>query len=155
MERQEILGHMKEFLNSHFQMTIGTYASFPWTATVYYSVDQDMNIYFLSNPETLHCKQLEKNPKVSVAVVDSPQKSSSLKKGIQIYGKAKRISGANKIRYALDLWKKTLDVTSPLYTYEGMMKKAIKGRMYKVTPIKIKFFNEALWVEGTEPVIKL
>lgn len=155
MDRQEVIRHIKEFLRSHFQMVVGTYASYPWTATVYYSVDNDMNIYFLSNPETLHCKQIEKNPKVSVAVVDSPQKPASLKKGLQIYGKAKKISGANKIRHALELWKKTLDVTSPLYSYENMMKKAIKGRMYKITPIRVKFFNEALWNEGQEPLIKL
>lgn len=155
MEKSEVIGHIKEFLHSHFQMVVSTYANYPWTATVYYSVDQDLNIYFLSNPETLHCKQIEKNPKVAVAVVDSPQKPTSLKKGIQIYGKAKKISGANKIRHALELWRKTLDVTNPLYTYEGMMKKAIKGRMYKITPIRIKFFNEALWREGDEPLISL
>lgn len=155
MERSEIIRHIFEFLQSHFQMVVSTYSSYPWTATLYYSVDQDMNIYFLSSPETIHCRQIEKNPKVSVAVVDSPQRPASLKKGIQIYGKAKRISGANKIRYALELWKKTLDVTSPLYTYEGMMKKAIKGRMYKITPKRIKFFNEALWKEGDEPLVEL
>ena len=155
MEKQDIIEHIREFLLSHFQMVVSTYSNYPWTATLYYSVDQDLNIYFLSSPETIHCKQIEKNPKVAVAVVDSPQKPTSLKKGVQIYGKAKRISGINKIKYALDLWKKTLDVTSPLYTYEGMMKKAIKGRMYRITPIKIKFFNEALWKEGTEPTIKL
>lgn len=155
MERKEILGHIKEFLASHFQMVVSTYSSYPWISTLYYSVDRDMNIYFLSNPETIHCRQIEKNPKVAVAIVDSPQKPASLKKGIQIYGKAKRISGANKIRHALDLWKKTLDVTSPLYTYEGMMKKAIKGRMYKITPKRIRFFNEALWKDGEEPLIEL
>lgn len=155
MERQEVLNHIKEYLKSHFQMVVSTYANYPWTATLYYSVDEEMNIYFLSNPETLHCKQIEKNPKVSVAIVDAPQKPSSLKKGLQIYGKAKRISGINKIKFALDLWRKALDVTSPLYTYEGMMKKAIKGRMYKITPVRIKFFNEALWHEGSEPTIKI
>ena len=136
-------------------MVLSTYGTHPWTATLYYSIDRDLNIYFLSNPATLHCKQIEKNPKVAVAVVDSPQRPASKKRGIQIYGLAKRISGVNKIKYALDLWRKTLDISNPLYTYEGMVKKAIKGRMYKVTPKKIKFFNEALWEEGSEPIINL
>ena len=155
MERKEILDHIKAFLFSHFQMAISTYANYPWTATVYYSVDDDLNIYFLSDPKTLHCRQIEKNAKVSVNIADAPQKPTALKKGLQIYGKAKKISGVNKIKHALSLWKKTLDVTSPLYTYEGMINKSIKGRMYKITPVRIKYFNEALWTEGNEPVVKI
>ncbi len=36
-----------------------------------------------------------------------------------------------------------------------MMSKLIDGRMYKVIPKKIKFFNQELWEEGKEPLIEL
>ncbi|OGK24910.1 hypothetical protein A2954_00785 [Candidatus Roizmanbacteria bacterium RIFCSPLOWO2_01_FULL_37_12] len=136
-------------------MVVATYGSHPWIATVYYTLDQDLNIYFLSDPNTIHCRQIAKNPKVAITIADSPQRPTSKKKGLQIFGLAKQISGMHKIIHALNLWRKTLGVTSEAYTYTGMMKKAIKGRMYKVVPKKIKFFNEELWDEGKEPTIKL
>lgn len=47
-----------------------------------------------------------------------------------------------------------MGVTSDAYTYTGMMKKAIKGKMYKVTIKKVKFFNQELWQDGNEPLIE-
>lgn len=136
-------------------MSIATYGDDPWIATVYYSTDDKLNLYFLSNPETIYCRHIEVNPKVAIAVADSPQNPNSNKKGMQIFGLAEQISGKQKITHALDLWKKTLKVSSDAYTYAGMMKKAIYGRMYKVTIVKIKFFNEDLWEEGKEPLLEI
>ncbi len=136
-------------------MTIATYGVHPWIATVYYSLDDDLNVYFLSDPKTLHCKQIATNPNVALSVSDSPQNPSSKKKGVQVFGVAEEVSGMQKIKHAIGLWRKTLGVTSDAYTYEGMMKKAIKGRMYRVQIKKIKFFNQELWDEGSEPMISL
>jgi hypothetical protein len=36
-----------------------------------------------------------------------------------------------------------------------MMKQLIDGRMYRVKPVKLKFFNQDLWQEGEEPIITL
>lgn len=136
-------------------MVIATYGEYPWIATVYYSLDKDLNFYFLSDPATLHCRQIESNPNVALSISDAPQNPVSKKKGVQIFGVAEKISEIHKITHALNLWRKTLGVTSAAYTYKGMMKKAIKGRMYKVEPRKMKLFNEELWTEGSEPTITL
>ncbi|MFZ1720991.1 MAG: pyridoxamine 5'-phosphate oxidase family protein [Microgenomates group bacterium] len=147
--------HISDFIKSNTQMTIATYGDSPWIATVYYSSDDALNLYFLSDPDTIHCHHIKVNPNVAVSIADSPQAPSSNKIGLQISGIAEQISDKKKIVHALDLWRKTLGVTSNAYTYAGMMKKAIKGRMFKVTPNKIKFFNEELWEEGSEPVVEL
>lgn len=89
-----------------------------------------------------------------MAISDAPQSPNSNKKGLQIYGLCKQISGARKVTHAITLWNKTLGVTNKDYSYEGMIKKAISGRMYKITPKKIKFFNEDLTEEGKERLIK-
>src|SRR3989344_7711127 len=155
MKNREALKYIKDFLNNNFQMVIATNGKHAWIATVYYSTDKDLNIYFLSDPNTIHCRHIAKNPKIALSIADSPQKPASKKKGLQIYGLAEKISGMHKIVYALNLWRRTLGVTSNLYTYEGMLKKAVKGRMYKVIPKKIKFFNEELWDEGKEPILEV
>lgn len=156
MKETEILGYIKGFLSDRYQMVIATYGEeHPWIATVYYSCDEHLNLYFLSDPKTLHCRQIAKNSKVALSIGDSPQSPAVKKKGVQIFGNAKEVLGMHKIKHAIGLWRKTLGVTNDAYTYEGMMKKAIKGRMYKVKPLKIKFFNEELWEEGSEPTITL
>jgi len=153
---EQTLVHIKKYLSNKFQLVLATTGGeHPWISTLFYSTDDQMNIYFLTNPKTLHGKQLAKNPKVAVAIADSPQVPSSKKRGLQIYGICEQISGARKISHATNLWKKTLGVTSRDYSYEGMIKKAISGRMYKITPKKIKFFNEELWEEGEEIMIEL
>jgi len=146
-----------DFLSKHKLMTIATYGEYPWIASVYYSYDQDLNIYFLSDPNTLHCKQLKKNPHIALSIVDSHQTVSDLKKGLQVYGKAEEISQANKIRHALSMWKEALNIVNPKYTYENMIKKIVKGRMFKITPKKIKLFDQALFPveDGQEPILLL
>ncbi|GIK84140.1 MAG: hypothetical protein BroJett025_07620 [Patescibacteria group bacterium] len=149
-------GLIKKYLTDKYQMVLATSgAEYPWIATLYFSFDDELNLYFLSSPNTLHCKQIDENQKVAVAIADSPQNPTSNKKGLQIFGVAQQISGKHKITHALNLWKKTLGVTSTEYSYEGMTKKLISGRMYKIIPKKIKFFNEELWEEGKEVTIEL
>lgn len=155
MSREQVLKLITEFMKPRYQMVLATYGDDPWIATLYYSFDNNLNIYFLSSPETLHCQHIATQPKVAVSIADSPQKPASKKKGVQIYGLAEQISDKQKIIHALSLWRKTLQVTSEIYTYEGMMKKLIDGRMYKVTPKKLKFFNQEIWEEGEEPVIEV
>lgn len=155
MKREETLNLIKEYIQSHFQMVIATNGDHPWIATVYYSIDDDLNLYFLSNPATIHCQQISHNPQVAVSIADSPQPANAKKIGIQLYGLAEQVSGEKKITHALNLWRKSLNVTSDTYTYKGMMSKLIEGRMYKVVPKKIKFFNQEIWEEGSEPLIEL
>jgi uncharacterized protein YhbP (UPF0306 family) len=145
---------INDYLRSHYQMVLATTGEFPWIATLYYSVGDDFTLYFLSNPNTVHCRHIALNKHVAIAIADAPQKPNAKKKGLQIYGTAEMIDEEHKITHALNLWKQTLGVTSSLYTYEQMMKNAIKGRMYKVTPKQIKFFNEELWDEGQEETIR-
>lgn len=152
--KEQDIEYMKKYLADHFQMVLATSDTFPWISTLYYSFDDQMNIYFLTSPDTIHGKQLKSNPKVAIAIADSPQNPTAKKKGLQIYGLCEQISGARKVTHAITLWKRTLGVTSNDYSYEGMIKKAISGRMYKVTPKKVKFFNEELWEEGKERLLE-
>lgn len=136
-------------------MVLATHGDYLWIATLYYSFDNDLNIYFLSNPETVHGRQIASNPNVAIAISDSPQLPTAKKLGLQISGIAEQITDRQKIIHALSLWRKTLNVTSASYSYEGMINKLIDGRMYKVVPKKIKFFNQEIWEEGEEPLIEL
>src|SRR3989339_325845 len=145
------------FLADKKLMIIATYGDHPWIASVYYSYDRDLNLYFISTPSTIHGRHMEKNNKVAVAIVDSHQKPSAAKKGLQIYGVVEKISGINKINYALRLWKYFLNIQRPDISFENMKKGLYKGRMYKITPKKIKLFDQEKFKvpDGEEPILEL
>ena len=155
MNDAKILELIKEFLQGKFQMVVATYGQHPWIATVYFTYNENLNLYFLSDPETIHCQQIVQNPSVAVAIAEAPQNPPDEKKGLQIYGHAAQVFEKDEITFAIELWRKTLNVMSDDYSYSGMMTNKIKGRMYKITPKKIKFFNTEIWEEGTEPLVEL
>jgi uncharacterized protein YhbP (UPF0306 family) len=149
--------HVLEFIRTQKQMVVATFGAEPWIATVYYTFDNDLNLYFLSDPATLHCKHIEQNNTVAVAIADSDQDIAAKKRGLQLIGEAKQISSAEKIRHALGMWKEFLNVEDPELSYESMAKKTITGRMYKITPKRIKLFDQELFdvEDGQEPILEL
>lgn len=153
LTKEVVLG----FLKQHNLMQVATFGDFPWIATVYYSFDKELNLYFLSGKNTLHVKQLKQNPKVSVAIADSHQDINKPKKGLQISGIAEQVSGEQKIRYALFLWKDFLNVNDLKLTYENMQK-GLTGKIFRITPKRIKLFDQELFKkagDGEEPVLEL
>ncbi len=146
-----------KFISTKKLMILATYGDHPWIASVYYSYDRDLNLYFISMPSTIHGRHMEKNKKVAAAIVDSHQKPSDVKRGLQIYGTVERVSGINKINYAIRLWKDFLNVQRPDISFENMKKGLYKGRMYKLTPKKIKLFDQEKFKvpDGEEPILEL
>ncbi|EKD80086.1 MAG: hypothetical protein ACD_40C00209G0002 [uncultured bacterium] len=149
------LDNIKKYLVDHVQMSVSTAGEFPWIFTAYYAIDSNLTIYFLTSPSTIHGKQLVNNSKVAVAIADSPQNPVGKKAGLQLSGICTQLTEESEVRVGLDLWRAKLHVESPDYTYEGMQTGKISGRMYKIVPKKIKFFNEALQEEGKEKLIEL
>lgn len=147
---------VKNFLAQHNQMVIATYGDHPWIATVYYSFDDDLNLYFLSSPTTLHARHIAENKNIAVAI-SKEQKITSRKQGLQLYGYVHQITKAELIKHALRHWKDALSVTDPELNYENMIKKVVNGRMYKIIPKKIKLFHEGLFDvdDGEEPTLEL
>ncbi len=146
-----------EFLKDNKLMSLATFGKFPWIATVYYTFDQDLNLYFLSSPSTLHCQQIAKNNQVAVAIADSRQDINSPKRGLQLWGTAQKISDAAKIKHTLALWKSSLKVANPKLSYENIINKIISGRMYQISPKRIKLFDHKLFPSknGQEPVLEI
>ena len=146
-----------DFLATKKLMVLATNGEHPWIATVFYSFDKDLNLYFISTPTTIHGRQMKKNNKVAAAITDSHQKPSDVKIGLQIFGYVEEISGINKINYALRHWKDFLNIQRPDISFENMKKGLYKGRMYKLTPKKIKLFDQEKFKvpDGEEPILEL
>lgn len=149
--------HVLDFLSTQKLMSVATFGDFPWIASVYYTYNKKLELFFLSDPATLHCTQIAQNPLVAVAIADSSQSPRIKKKGLQVSGVAEQISYAAKVRHALNIWKKSQKITDPELSYENMTAQVVTGRMYKITPKRIKLFDQALFDadDGQEPVLIL
>lgn len=148
LTKKQVLG----FLAKHKLMAVATTGDFPWIASVYYVFDDDLNLYFLSGPKTLHVQQILRNPQVAVATADGNQDINKPKKGLQVSGIAEQISGLEKVEYALELWKNNLGVIDPQLTAQ-----AVKSSMFKIVPQRIKLFDQELFKvpDGQEPILEL
>ena len=64
-----------EILRSNIYFTLATTdGNSAWAAPLYYCMDDDFNLYFISQMESLHTVHIMKQPNVSFAVFDSHQR---------------------------------------------------------------------------------
>lgn len=91
-----------EFLTTN---TIGVLATSdlsnqPHAATMYFVVDSDMNVYFITKEETTKCHNLEQNPKAAISVYEPATQST-----VQITGTVTAIEEASLIE---DIYRRVL-----------------------------------------------
>lgn len=86
-----------EYMKDNRLMTLGTsFRDKPWLATVFYAFDEKTNIFFYSKEDTKHCRNIAKNPNVSVAINHTWRYLDGKIKAIQLFGRASEVS---KVEY--------------------------------------------------------
>ncbi|MFI5412788.1 MAG: pyridoxamine 5'-phosphate oxidase family protein [Candidatus Micrarchaeales archaeon] len=117
----------------------------PWASPVFFAVDEKYNFYFLSAIDSRHGINIEKNPKVGIAIFDStnPMGSSD---GVQLEATVS-IIGKKDIAKTIDIYCKRLFPNSKIAStdlYEpSRYVEPSEFRFYKVEPI-------AVYVNGVE-----
>lgn len=134
---------LAEYLQSKHLMFLASSLSSPWVAPVYYAADDNLDLFFISEPGTKHCRNIIKSKKVSCGISDSTQKVYEQKIGIQLTGVASQVVDENEVRYALALWHRSNPGLEKILNFENLDK--INSKVYIVHPRLIKFFNEKLY----------
>lgn len=75
-----------------------------WANPVYFSYDSDVSLYFISQPHSLHMKNIERSPKVSVAIFSTAQSTHGDVWGIQLNGDAKIIRDLSSAQIAYECY---------------------------------------------------
>lgn len=105
----------------------------PWSATVFFAYDKNLNLIFFSREDTRHCKDIHENPYVSVAM-NQDQQGHGIE-GAQITGRASKVSSReHKKFYAL---------------YKSRFKWADEfasdHALYLIKPSEVWYINEKLF----------
>ena len=114
-----------------------------WSATVFYLYDEDLNIYFLSATIPRHCKNISRKNDVSLTIATSSQKHKDKKVGLQISGKANKVTSLKQTKDLILMWNSRFK--GGLKIDYKIMIKIWKSRFYKIEPKEIQFYNEKLY----------
>lgn len=89
----EIKSLIQEVLEKGYLMSLATVDSGGvWVCDVIYIFDEDLNIYWMSDPNARHSQAVIKNPQMAGTITVSAQGENNL--GIQFEGISKKIEGA-------------------------------------------------------------
>ena len=141
---------LTKYLKSQHLITLATFDKKAWVCTVYFVTDSDLNFYFVSSPKSKHCKDIDRNNKVAIAVYDSHIKNSDKKAGMQLQGRASQIKNWKKTEKILKMWNKKNPGMEKVISVEKMKKGEVSSRVYQVKPTYIKYFNQLLGEDGVK-----
>jgi len=140
-----------DFLKSQKLLIIATYNETPWVCNVYYSINDNFDIFFVSPPDTNHSKHIDKNPDVAFSISWYNEKDLTDRKAVQGKGKCEILNDENKIKELLENHNKFYPLWKEIITYENMKNNTIQSKPYLIKPTYMKFWNDELYgSEGTE-----
>ena len=94
---------IQKYINKGKMLQIATVSGDqPWSCTVYYASDENLNLYWISKPSTRHSQEIHKHSKVAASI---PIKFDDLiVVGVQLEGIAELIEDQNEIKEKVKLY---------------------------------------------------
>jgi len=133
-------------LKKHKTLTLATCADGrPWAASLYYVNDDNLNLYFVSDPETRHARELRVNPEVAITINADRHRWPRLR-GLQLRGRAKVVSRkTHDIVLALYL-ERFGDIAALFSSPQGSQERKIaerlaSGTFFQITPNWIRLID--------------
>lgn len=109
----------------------------PWSSTVYYASDENLNLFWISKTDTRHSKEIHKHSKIAASI---PIKFDDLTVvGVQLEGVAELVENADEIKTGVKLY-------SDKFNRGGdWLKDFIAGnnphKLYKIKPTLFVIFD--------------
>jgi len=137
--------YILSYLEKNRLMSLATSdGSKPWVSTVFFAYDTDLNIYFISVPNTRKITNLTKNPQVAI-VINQSQPAGELVQGLQIEGKAEKLDKEEE-KEELEIYRKRYGWADDyLHDHE----------LYKIKPEKVYYLDDEKFGAGGREELEL
>jgi uncharacterized protein YhbP (UPF0306 family) len=110
----------------------------PWTSSVWFAADKDLNIYWISSTTRRHSNEVLKNKKVAAAIC-LPQTPKDTPRGLQLQGTAELLTDKKSIAKAIFLFARRIFTKAQIKQF--MKDKNHPHRFYKITPTQFVLFD--------------
>lgn len=127
MTQEELANLAKDIVKSNIYLTLGTADGEPWVAPLFYCVSESYSFYFISQLDSLHTKQMLKNPKVAFSIFDSHAEEGK-GTGIQAMGNVHMIT-EDELENEINNYHTTFIKIKPEF-----LKGDAPYRLFKLTP---------------------
>jgi hypothetical protein len=134
------------YLDAQHVLTIATVsADGPAAAAVFYAADAALDLYFISDPQTRHCRNLEASPACAITIHASDAVWSSIQ-GLQIEATARRVSAAGRPDAERVYLARFPEIRALLTAPASGPGSAVAARFaasefYRITPAWIRFID--------------
>ena len=127
--------------------------------TAYFACSPDLELYFLSAPDAVHCRNLGANPSMAVTVFSSAQTWGKPDRGIQLFGVAREARGrqaeAAERCYAKRFPAYALTVAGTSEANRRQARQLRSYRFYRFVPTKAKILDEREFGGGVFVVVAI
>lgn len=147
MNQENLRETVLQYLAGCNALTLATRGSQgPWAASVFY-FNQQLDLYFLSSPNSRHGQNLTDDPQVA-ATINLDYGSWLDIKGIQLEGRAEHLGGiAGNLKLARAYVKKFPEVKdfllSPHKLGQAIASKVTRVHFYRIVPQRLYYLNNA------------
>jgi uncharacterized protein YhbP (UPF0306 family) len=140
-----------EYLPTRKDMQVATAkGDQPWICTVHYVHDDNLNIYWLSEPNRRHSQELSINNKAAIAVavkIDNPVV------GIQAEGRVVVVSDKDEVVKVMELYVSKYDKGHDFY--KNFVAGTNRHWMYKFIPSSVALFDEMNFPENGKQLLNM
>lgn len=139
------------YLRDHNTLSLATAGpDGPWAAAVFY-INDGFDLYFLSEPDTRHSRNVAAHPQVS-ATINEDYKNWRLIQGIQLEGTCEMIGAPAKGLRALRLYIEKYPFVGDLAAAPQLARALAKTRFYRIRPSRLYFIDNSKGFSHREEV---
>jgi len=150
-EPGELRARITEYLRAHHTMTVATVAPVsgtPHAAHVFYAMDPDLRLIFLSRTSSLHGQYIGESAPVAVTVSEDYDAWHDIQ-GVQLWGTARQLTRTAEAR-ALAHYLRRFPFVRDLLNEPGLAARLRDLGVYLVEPEKVAFTDNTSGVFGRE-----
>lgn len=142
----DVLPAIRRMLASYSTMALGTHsAAGSWVATVFYASDEQLRLFFVSDPRTRHGRDLAAEPQASAAINADVSTWDDVR-GLQLTGSVSVLTGPEREHALGSYLEKFPDVRrlfeSPRDEHERIIGERLRGaNFYALVPAWIRLID--------------
>ncbi len=143
-ELMEIRDLIATYLKEYPLISIATVAGqSPWISNVYFSFNDQLDLFFISRTFRRHSKEIAENPSIAASICKPHMKPFEMPcRGLQIEGKCRAIEDSQAASIALAIYMDRFPASRKLHASIDDVTGSIDRRIYQIEPQRYVLFDE-------------